>query len=181
MSLSLLVGGTRGTFAEDSAREVARVLDQAFGSESDWEGTPPHRFGETLASGWAEFQARAAAELGWENVPNIAAISGDCRGVYLPASVRAVSLPLDAGGSLRCAGLHGLRRELEELAERWGVPRDDDGLRMLLSSYVDPDDGPVADCPEVLTYALIALAANEAVRRDCPLWLVGNGDEDSIT
>ncbi len=37
----------------------------------------------------------------------------------------------------------------------------------------DPDDGWVADAPEILTFARLALAANEATRRDCPLWLVG--------
>ena len=37
----------------------------------------------------------------------------------------------------------------------------------------DPDDGFVADSPEVLAFARLALAANEAVRRDCPLWVVG--------
>ena len=31
----------------------------------------------------------------------------------------------------------------------------------------------VADAPEILTFARLALAANEATRRDCPLWVVG--------
>ena len=38
---------------------------------------------------------------------------------------------------------------------------------------LDPDDGWVADPPEILTFARLVLAANEAMRRDCPLWLVG--------
>ena len=87
--------------------------------------------------------------------------------------MRAVSLPLSAGQALRCASLPGLRRELAELAERWDLPLDDEGLEDLLRVYRDPDDGWVADAPEVMSFARLALAANEAVRRDCPLWLVG--------
>jgi len=129
MGLSFTVGGTRGTFEEAFAQEVACVLDNAFGAEG--------------------------------------------RGVYLPTHVRAVSLPLSQGQPLRCASLPGLRRELAELAERWELPLDDDALRDVLNVGQDPDDGWVADAPEILTFARLVLAANEAVRRDCPLWLLG--------
>ena len=48
---------------------------------------------------------------------------------------------------------------------------------MLIHSLRIAED-QVADLPEVLTFARLMLAANEAVRRDCPLWLVGGaGDE----
>ena len=67
----------------------------------------------------------------------------------------------------------GLRNELSELAERWELPLDDDGLHDLLRVAHDPDDGWVAEPPEVMTFARLTLAANEAMRRDCPLWLVG--------
>ena len=90
-----------------------------------------------------------------------------------PRSVQAVALPLSAGGPLNCASLLGLRNELSELAERWDLPLDDDGLHDLLRVAHDPDDGWVAEPPEVLTFARLTLAANEAMRRDCPLWLVG--------
>ena len=53
------------------------------------------------------------------------------------------------------------------------LPLDDEGLQELLQRSQDPDDGWVADAPEILTFARLALAANEATRRDCPLWLVG--------
>jgi hypothetical protein len=46
-------------------------------------------------------------------------------------------------------------------------------LEEILQVADDPDDGPVADAPEVVAFARLALAANEAMRRDCPLWLVG--------
>jgi hypothetical protein len=101
------------------------------------------------------------------------ALGEDGRGVYLPAHVQTASFPLSAGASLRCASLPGLRNELTELAERWELPLDDHGLEELLRVAHDPDDGCVADSPEILTFARLALAANEAVRRDCPLWLVG--------
>ncbi len=68
-----------------------------------------------------------------------------------------------------------LRTELSQLARRWELPLDDQGLLDLLEVAQDPDDGWVAESPEILTYARLALAANEAVRRDCPLWLVGDG------
>jgi hypothetical protein len=171
MGLSCTVGGARGTFEERFADEVAGVLDNAFGAEGDWEGVPPRHFGELAGSGWSDLQARAADELGAESVPNLMALGDDGRGVYLPAHVQAVSLPLSRGEALRCASLPGLRSELAELATRWDLPLDDEGLKDLLNIHRDPDDGWVADAPEVLTFARLALAANEAVRRDCPLWL----------
>ena len=91
---------------------------------------------------------------------------------YRPTSGRH-HFPLSAGRALKCASLPGLRNELFELAQQWDLPLDDDGLKELLRVAHDPDDGCVVDAPEVLTFARLALAANEAVRRDCPLWLVG--------
>jgi hypothetical protein len=173
MGLSFTVGGTRGTFEERFADEVAGLLDNAFGAEGDWEGTPPCHFGELAGSGWGDLQRRAAQELGPDSVPNLLALGEEGRGTYLPAHVRAVALPLSRGEPLRCASLHGLRGELAELAERWDLPLDDEGLKDLLNIHQDPDDGCVADAPEILVFARLALAANEAVRRDCPLWLVG--------
>ncbi len=39
MALSFTVGGTRGTFEDRFAEEVAEVLDHAFGGEGEWEGS----------------------------------------------------------------------------------------------------------------------------------------------
>src|ERR1700722_3182775 len=97
VGLSFTVGGARGTFEDRFAVEVAGVLDNAFGAEGDWEGVAPRHFGELVDSGWAELQSRAAAELGADYVPNLLALGADGRGVYLPAHVRTVSLPLSAG------------------------------------------------------------------------------------
>src|SRR5258708_2826351 len=119
MALTFTVGGTRGTFEERFADEVAGLLDNAFGSEGDWEGAPPRDFGELAGSGWVDLQRRAVEELGAESVPNLLALGSEGRGVYLPAHVRAVSLPLSKGQALRCASLPGLRSELAELSERW--------------------------------------------------------------
>ncbi|MGE3819822.1 MAG: hypothetical protein AB7I30_10320 [Isosphaeraceae bacterium] len=173
MSLSFTVGGARGTFDEGFANEVAGVLDHAFGAEGEWEGVPPRHFGELAGSGWGDLQRRAVEELGPDEAANLLALGTEGRGVYLPANVRAVSLPLSKGEALRCASLPGLRRELAELAERWDLPLDDEGLKRLLDVTQDPDDGFVADSPEILVFARLALAANEAVRKDCPLWVVG--------
>jgi len=173
MGLSFTVGGTRGTFDEPFANEVAGVLDHAFGAEGDWEGVPPLHFGELIGSGWTDLQKRAVEALDADAVPNLLALGEEGRGVYLPAHVRAVELPLSAGESLRCASLPGLRAELAELSGRWDLPLDDEGLKHLLQIHHDPDDGWVTDGPEVLAFARLALAANEAVRRDCPLWVVG--------
>jgi hypothetical protein len=173
MGLSFTVGGAKGTFEEQFANEVAGVLDHAFGAEGDWEGVPPRHFGELDGTGWSDLQRRAREELGDDGASNLLALGEEGRGVYLPAHVQKVSLPLSAGAALCCASLPGLRRELAELAARWDLPLDDEGLTDLLDVHRDPDDGWVADAPEILTFARLALAANEAVRRDCPLWLVG--------
>ncbi len=173
MGMSFTVGGTRGTFDEPFAKEVASLLDNAFGAEGDWEGVPPRHFGELAGSGWTDLQNRATETLGDDMVPNLLALGEDGRGVYLPTHVRAVSLPLSAGQALCCASLPGLRDELAELAGHWDLPLDDEALKALLPVEGDPDDGSVADSPEILAFARLALAANEAVRRDCPLWLFG--------
>lgn len=173
MGLTCKVGGARGTFDPAYGVAVADALDNAFGAESEWEGVPPRGFGELAGSSWEEFQERAVAELGADALPNLLAMGERGGGVYLPAHVQAMTLPLAAGPGLRCASLPGLRSELAELAERWDLPLDDEGLDGVLRIDQDPDDGSVADLPEVLAFATLALAANEAVRRDCPLWLVG--------
>ena len=173
MGMSFTVGGAKSTFEATDAAEVAEALDQAFGAEGEWEGVPSRHFGGTEDINWDEFQERAVAELGADMLSNLLAMGPLGRGVYLPANVQAVSLPLACGDPLSCASLPGLRRELGLLAERWDLPWDDEGLRDLLRVGQDPDDGPVADLPEVLTFARLALAANEAVRRDCPLWVLG--------
>jgi hypothetical protein len=173
MAVSFTVGGARGTFDDQFAEEVAGVLDHAFGAEGEWEGTPPLHYGELADTGWSDLQRRAIEELGLETIPNLTALGEAGRGVYLPAQVQTASFPLSAGGPLKCASLPGLRNELSELAHRWELPLDDEGLTELLRVAHDPDDGCVADAPEILTFARLALAANEAVRCDCPLWLVG--------
>src|SRR5581483_9353911 len=117
MGLTFTVGGAKGTSEEQFATEVAFVLVHAFGAEGDWEGVPPRHFGELAGSGWTDLQRRAVEELGRDMVPNLLALGEAGRGVYLPAHVQAVSLPLSAGEALRCASLPGLRRELAELAE----------------------------------------------------------------
>ncbi len=134
---------------------------------------PPLHYGELADSGWSELQRRAIEELGKDTIPNLTALGLEGRGVYLPAQVQTASFPLSRGGPLKCASLLGLRNELVELAERWELPLDDEGLQQLLRVAHDPDDGWVADAPEILTFARLVLAANEAARRDCPLWLVG--------
>jgi hypothetical protein len=174
MALSFTVGGARGTFDGRYADEVADVLDNAFGAEGEWEGSPPLHYGEQADVGWSELQRRAIEELGAEAIPNLTALGEEGRGVYLPAQLQAISFPLSAGGTLRCASLLGLRHELADLAERWELPMDDDGLHELLRVAHDPDDGWVSEPPEVMTFARLTLAANEALRRDCPLWLVGH-------
>jgi hypothetical protein len=177
MGLTCTVGGARGLFEERFAIEVAEVLDHAFGAEGEWEGSAPRRFGELQATDWAHFQVRAASALGREAIPNLLALGSDCRGVYLPANVQAVTLPLSNGRPLRCASLPGLRHELSDLAECWSLPVEDEALSGILHAHhKESNSGSVADVPEAMTFARLALAANEAVRRDCPLWLVG-GDE----
>lgn len=173
MPFSFTVGGTRGTFEPHFAAELAGLLDQAFGAEREWEGSAPVHYGEQADQGWTDLQRRAESELGPEAVPNLLAIQAEQGGVYLPAQVQTVCLPLSAGAPLSCASLPGLRTELAALAERWELPLDDEGLTELLNAAHGAEAGSVAEGPEILTFARLALASNEAVRRDCPLWLVG--------
>jgi hypothetical protein len=170
MGRTCAVGGARGIFEATLAREVAERIDQAFGAEGDWDGETRRGFGELDEDGLTHLRRQALAEFPAEEIPNLLALDAEGRGVYLPANVQAVALPLSAGGPLRCASLTGLRRELFDLAERWELPVDDDSLTAILQ---DAESGGVADAPEVLAFARLTLAANEAMRRDCPLWLVG--------
>lgn len=170
MGLNCRIGGARGMFEAGLATEVAGVLGQAFGADGDWEVAESRGYGELDEANWADFRDRAADEFGADEVPNILALGVEGRVVYLPASVRAMTLGLSSG-QLRCASLPGLRSELLALADRWELPVDDHALEEFLRGGEDPDDGPVADAPEVLAFARLTLAANEAMRRDCPLWL----------
>ena len=166
VAISFTVGGTKGTFDEPFAAEVAAVLDHAYGAERDWEGVPPQRFGDPGVEGWPDLQARAEAELGPEGVPHLLSVPSAGQGVYLPALVEAAALPLTDGESLHCASLPVLRDELALLADRWSLAIEDEGLQALLGEGA-------GSTLEVRAYAYLSLAANEAVRRDCPLWVVG--------
>lgn len=170
MARTCSVGGARGIFEATLAREVAERIDQAFGAEGDWDGETRSPFGELDDDGLARLRQQALADFPADWIPNLLALAAEGRGVYLPANVQAVALPLSAGGPLRCASLTGLRRELFELAERWELPVDDESLSAILREV---EDGPVADAPVIVAFARLTLAANEAMRRDCPLWLVG--------
>ncbi|MEW4569846.1 hypothetical protein AB1L88_18430 [Tautonia sp. JC769] len=172
MPLSVTVGGAKGTFSDQLGGEVARVLDRAFGAEGDWEGVPVRHFGELTVDLLAELHRRAVEQLGDDAVPNLSGIVGARTGVFLPAHVQAITLPLSELGPLHCASLPGLRDELADLANCWDLPLDDAALLDLLRVVDDPEDGPVCEPIEVITFARLALAANEAVRRDCPLWLL---------
>ena len=173
MGLSCRVGGARVLFEGQVANDVAGALGQAFG-EGDWDAAEPRKFGELDESNWSNFRDRACEELGFEEVPNLMALGTERRVVYLPANVQAMTMNLpSAAGRLLCASLPGLRRELYSLAECWDLTLEDGLLEEILQVAEDPDDGPVADAAEILAFARLALAANEAMRRDCPLWLVG--------
>lgn len=169
MGLRCTVGGARGTFDGPFAEEVAVLLDQAFGAEEGWEGDDLSAFGELGETDWSEFRAAACDALGEENLANLLALGSDARGVYLPANLPTVSLPTRVGSPLCCASLPGLRRELFELAEQWELPVDDEALTLIL----DDESSALAPAPEHSAFARLMLAANEAMRRDCPLWLVG--------
>lgn len=169
MGLRCTVGGARGTFDGPFAEEVAVLLDQAFGADDGWESDDGCTFGELGKADWSEFQAAAVATLGEENVSNLLALGGNGQGVYLPANLPAIALPTRVGSPLFCASLPGLRRELFDLAERWELPVDDDALTLIL----EDEASALAPAPEHSAFARLMLAANEAMRRDCPLWLVG--------
>lgn len=171
VNLSCKVGGARRTFEGPVGSEVAGILDRAYGAEGDWELSEPCQFGVFDRDAWKELRERAAETLGPFDLPNLMALAEEARCVFLPAHVQAMSFRLSGGDSLRCASLPGLRRELAELAERWELPLDDESLTVIL--VAETDGGGLAESPDVVAFARLAIAANEAVRRDCPLWLVG--------
>ncbi len=164
MALSFAVGGARGAFEETFADEVTGVLDHAYGCECDWERAPIASLGELTTAGWERMVGRAIRDLGSDRTTNLTALRDSGRGVFLPAHVQAASFPLSAGEALQCASLPGLRNELADLAECWRLPLDDHGLRALIAEGQGDE--------EAESFALITLAANEAARRDCPLWLI---------
>ena len=180
MSLTCKVGGARSSFDADLGGAVADALDHAFGSEPEWETSDgPVGFGDFDGPALAEFQERAAAELGPDRVPDLLAIEPERGGAYLPQQVRAVSIPLPAGANLQCASLLGLRRELRDLAEHWGLVDLEEGELQELASGLGAV-GSISerigiDAIDLISYARFTLAANEATRRGCPLWLVGSG------
>lgn len=176
MKLVCAVGSPQSMFAQPLATEVAGAIDHAFGAEGDWEGIDRVGFGDVGANRWLAFQQRAKETLEPESIPNVLALCEDGRCVFLPTHVRALSLSLSTGCKLRCASLPGLREELAELAQSWDLPLEDVGLRELLSHAESTEEsfGPTA--PECATFARLALAANEAIRRDCPLWLVDEAE-----
>jgi hypothetical protein len=165
MALTCSVGGARQTFVGPLADDVARTLENAFGAEGDWEEADSRGFGEWPEPAWTALCAKATQDLGADALPNLLAIDKPGRCVVLPAFVSAVCLPLTDGSSLRCASLIGLRSELGALSELWGLPLDDDGLNEIL----EQSDGELTR--EVEAFARLALAANTATRKGCPLWL----------
>ena len=180
MGLTLAVGGANAVFRSGFATGLIRLLDNAFGAEGDWEAIRPRSFGVVDEVAWSEFRDRAVDTLGRENLPNLLALHAEGRGVCLPMIIPSVALPLAHGAPLRCVSLHGLRRELSELADRWDLPLDDHALNELLIVARDPDDGWVGDAPEIVAFARLVLAANDAVSRDCPLWFVGLIDAEEL-
>lgn len=98
-------------------------------------------------------KCKAVETLGQEAIPNLLALGDDGCVAYLPTHIEVISLPLPSGLPLLCASLPGLRSELAQLADAWELPIDDDALLEILASRQDPDDGWVADPPEILTFA----------------------------
>lgn len=169
MALKMTIGGAVGAFEPGEGTEVAGLLDAAFAADSAWRESSSRLFADLTPENWGLFLSAALQTLPAEDAPNLLALDAS-GGVFLPAHVQAVSFPLTRGGSLRCASLPGLRRELAELAIHWHLPDCDDELHELLAAA---EAGTESVPTQTRTYCLLALAANEALRRDCPLWLVG--------
>ena len=122
---------------------------------------------------------KAAETLGENAIPNLMAIGEEVCVVYLPVNLQLehlqeVSKRLLSYIPIQFKSLPGLRSELAKLAEAWELPLDKDDSLEIPAIRQDSGDGWVVDPPEILTFARLALAANEAVRRDCQLRLVGN-------
>jgi len=168
MIFTVAIGGARDTFPADLGDEVAGLIDQAFGSEGEWEGVPGQRFSAVEAECLTELRNRAVQALGADEIPHLFALFADEPSAFLPAHVQPMVFHLSQGAPLHCASLPGLRDEFEMLSKAWGVPLDDDGLNRLLE---DSGERCAEEIRALSGFAKLAIAANEAVRRDCPLWL----------
>ena len=131
------------------------------------------RFGELTPDCLADLRRGPPRSWGRRAVPNLSAIVGEgtrrpppgARPLRHPAAVRRRPAPLRQPA--------GPPRELSALADCWDLPQDDARLTRAAPRRRRPRRRPRRRAPEVLTFARLALAANEAVRRDCPLWLLG--------
>ena len=91
--------------------------------------------------------------------------------MFLPAHVQRIDLTMTSGKPLCCAALPGLRRELNAIADALGVdPGDEEMERLAASEEGLAPFGPAA----TRAFARLTLAANQAARKDCPLWMVGD-------
>ena len=86
MSLTCKVGGARETFEPGLGREVAGVLDNAFGAENEWEGTGPRAFGDLIGSSWPTSRLGPWKNWGTNELPNLLAMNAEGGGVYLARS-----------------------------------------------------------------------------------------------
>ena len=121
-----------------------------YGEQADWAvGRAPAARPASLARRRQKFPepARVAAEQG---------------GVFLPANVQTISLPLSAGKPLNC-------QPARACATNWrnsptaGAAAGRPGAGAA-SEWPHPDDGWVAEAPEILTFARLALAIRRGGR-----------------
>ena len=175
MGLSFTVGGTQGTFEERFANEVAGRARQRLRRRGGLgRGRPRATSASSPGPAGPTSSAGPSRSSGDDAVPNLLALGEEGRG-RLPARARPGRLAAALGRARRSAA-----PACPASAASWpswpsaGTCRSTTtGSQDLLQVHRDPDDGWVADAPEILAFARLALAANEAVRRDCPLWLVG--------
>ncbi len=170
MGLIFTVGTPADVFFGDFAVQVEQELAMRFNysAQSQLSGDP-YRSEEVEWFGWAQLQQMAGAAIGRPSAPNLLSVDA-WRGVFLPMAIEPVSLEIDEDAWLQCASLPGLLGELEQLAAASLISTDPANLKRLWDKYngdMDADEGT-----EMMTFSQTLLAAQVAVQRGLPLWVV---------
>ena len=167
MGLTFTVGIPANVFLETFADQVEQALarDLNYSIPSPLEADPYYSE-EVEWFGWAQFQQMAVMALGRDNVPSILSIEA-WRSVYLPIPMEPTTLEVDEETWLQCASLPGLLQELEALAASQAMATDRAGLQALWEKHRDDDE-----TTEIQTFIQVFLAAQVAVERSLPLWVV---------
>lgn len=173
MGLAFSIGTAASIFSEPFAARIQDVVKKVLGYSIPLE-TPfedDAYWSEELGwSGWDQLQERAILSLGEENIPQLLAMEA-WQGVYLPVDMKPIEISIiEEEEPLQCGSLPLLVKELEQFAEKEGLPIDKEGLEEFWEKYLDDDF--VDEDMDIQTYLQLMLTAQIALAHNLPLWIV---------